>query len=61
MSYETVVKRTIWVAECDCQPEDRFRKIYTENPPRECQCPNCKKWVEPKEESYAGKDRFDKK
>lgn len=58
---ESLVKRTIWVAECDCNPDDKFRKIYEVDPPRETLCPLCKEWVTPKEETYVGKDRFDKK
>lgn len=56
--HEIVTKRVIWVAECDCNPEEKFRKMWIQNPPRECQCPLCGKWIVPKEDIYIGKDRF---
>jgi hypothetical protein len=58
---EKVTKRTIWVAKCDCDPEKGANKTYTENPPRETLCDNCRKWITPVEESYTGKDKFDGK
>lgn len=62
--HETLIKRTIWVAECNCnegKEQDKFRKIFDINPPRDVMCTFCHKWIEPKEESYIGKDKFDKK
>ena len=58
--YQTVTKRTIWVAECDCTPEDPFRVIKEDNPSREIKCTKegCGKWVEFKEQSWTGKDKF---
>ena len=66
--HETLIKRTIWVAECMCQSlrsdrndVDNFRKIYDKNPPRDVQCPHCRNWIAPVEESYIGKDKFNDK
>lgn len=59
--HETLIKRTIYVIECSCNPEDKFRKIFENDPPRDMQCPHCGSWVEPVEESYIGKERLDKK
>ena len=50
MSYEILVKRTIWVSECECG--DRCER--TENPPKERFCTKCSKWVPYKEISYTG-------
>ena len=58
--HETITKRTIWVVKCDCDPEKGLHKEFTEDPPRECLCANCGKWISPTEESYTGKDKFDK-
>ena len=49
MAHETLVKRTIWVAQCKCGEKD----IKTENPPKERLC-KCGKWVKYKEQSYTG-------
>lgn len=64
--HETLIKRTIWVAECKCnegKEEDNFRKVYTnpEDVPRETKCMICGAWIIPKEESYIGEDKFDSK
>lgn len=50
MSYETLIKRTIYVAQCDCGESD----VRTENPPRERLCTGCGRWVAYVEESYIG-------
>ena len=49
MSYEVLIKRTIYVAQCECGE----RTIVDSNPPKEKLCP-CGKWVKFKEESYTG-------
>lgn len=49
MTYEKYVKRTLWVAQCDCGE----RVERTENPPRERRC-KCGQWVAFLEQSYIG-------
>lgn len=49
MAYEVLVKRTIWVAQCDCGE----RTERAENPPKEILC-KCGKWVPFKEVSFTG-------
>jgi hypothetical protein len=49
MSHEIWVKRTIYVAQCECGK----RYEYVSSPPRERMC-ECGRWVELKEESYIG-------
>ena len=49
MSYEVLVKRTIYVSQCECGD----RVIRDEHPPKERLC-SCGKWVPFKEESYTG-------
>lgn len=56
--HETLIKRTIWVVQCDCDPVDKFRKIWDNDPPKSFMCPKCSKWHDPIEESYIGKDKF---
>ncbi len=56
-----LIKRTIFVAQCDCSKEDPFRDVRTEDPPREVMCTKCKNWVEFKEESWIGSDKLDGK
>ena len=48
------VKRTIYVAECECGERD----VRTEAPPREVRFTCCGKWVPFVEESYTGPDQF---
>ena len=49
MSHETFIKRTIYVAECECG-----EKIVVErDPPRERMC-KCGRWVKFVEQSYVG-------
>ena len=48
------VKRTIYVAECECGERD----VRTEDPPREVRFTCCGKWVPFVEESYTGPDQF---
>lgn len=55
MTVEHLVKRTIYVAKCECGE----RYVLDANPPRERQC-QCGKWVKFEPESYVGADRFDK-
>ena len=55
---ETLIKRTIWVAKCNCSLEDKFQKVFTEDPPKFTMCTLCGNWIEPKEETYIGKDKF---
>jgi len=58
--HETITRRIVWVAKCTCDPEKGLDRIFTEDPPRECQCLNCNEWITPKQESYTGQDKFDK-
>lgn len=53
MSYEVLVKRTVWVAEC---PHDK--KIADQSPARERYCSECSAWIPYVEISYTGKDLF---
>ena len=52
MSYETLIKRIIYVATCKCEQENQI--ILYDNPPREHFCNKCKIWVPFIEESYVG-------
>lgn len=54
MTVEYLVKRTIYVAACECGE----KTVLNENAPRERLCP-CGKWVPFVEESYVGPDTFD--
>ena len=47
--YEKLIKRTIYVAQCECGERD----VIESNPPRERLC-KCGKWVRYVEESYIG-------
>jgi len=49
MSHETMIKRTIYVAQCKCGERD----IVEGNAPRERLC-KCGEWVPYVEESYIG-------
>jgi hypothetical protein len=49
MSHEVLIRRTIYVSECECGS----REERTENPPKERLCP-CGKWVPFQEVSYTG-------
>jgi hypothetical protein len=51
VEYQKTVKRTIYVAECKCDPEEGWRDVKDANPPREKMCPKCGKWVTYKEET----------
>ncbi len=53
MSYERLVRRILYVAECPCG--ERYERA--ENPPREVQC-KCGEWVKFKEVSFTGPDKF---
>lgn len=55
MTVEHLVKRTIYVAKCECGES----KEFTENPPRERMCV-CGKWVPYEEVSFVGPDKFAK-
>ncbi len=55
MPHEFLVKRIICVAKCDNDEcPDPLEKEWINNPPREIQCPSCRKWVKPHEISYTG-------
>lgn len=56
MTVEHLVKRTIYVAQCECGERD----VKDDHAPRERQC-KCGKWVAYEEQSYIGADRFDGK
>ena len=49
MSHERYVKRTLWIAQCDCGE----RTERADNAPRERLCA-CGKWVPYVEQSYIG-------
>ena len=51
MIVEYHVVRKIWVAECHCNSEEPFRRIESNNAPRETQCPKCKTWLSFHEET----------
>lgn len=50
MSHEILIKRTLYVSECECG--DRHER--TDTPPKERYCNGCGKWVAFKEVSYVG-------
>lgn len=52
MSYEVLIKRTVYVAECK---KCGMRDVRTDNSPRERQC-ECREWHPFIEESYVGPD-----
>jgi hypothetical protein len=54
---ETLTKRTVWVAKCNCG----FSDVKAEDAPRETFCNTCMKWVPYVKESYTGQDRFNGK
>lgn len=54
MTVEHLVKRTIYVSQCECGDKD----VKDDNPPRERQC-KCGKWVGYEPQSYVGPDTFD--
>jgi hypothetical protein len=49
MSHEIYVKRTLYIAKCDCGEHDE--RTNTNNPPKEKLC-GCGKWVQFLEHSY---------
>ncbi len=51
MAYKTFVQRTIWTSKC---PKCGGDKTFTENPPKERFCNDCRIWIPYKEESYLG-------
>ena len=51
MVYEHQIKRTIYVAKCNCDPNEPFQDIRSSNPPRETMCPKCRTWVSFHEET----------
>jgi len=56
MTVERLVKRTVYVAACECGE----RTVLEGRAPRERQC-KCGKWVAFEPQSYVGADRFDGK
>lgn len=48
--HETLIKRTIYVAQCTCGE----REVRTEDPPREILCKMCGTWVKFQEQSFVG-------
>lgn len=57
MAHEVLIKRTIYVAKCECG----WHREVAENPPRQSLCPDCGKWVEYEESSYIGPSLSDRK
>jgi len=51
MAVEYHVVRKIWVAECKCNGVDPFRRVETDNAPRETKCPKCGTWLSFHEET----------
>jgi hypothetical protein len=51
VEYQKTVKRTLWVAQCNCDQQDPWRVIFAENAPREKMCPKCGTWVAIREET----------
>lgn len=45
MAVEYHVKRTVWVAQCNCDEREPYRNVVAENAPRETMCPKCRNWV----------------
>jgi len=56
MTVEHLVKRTIYVSQCECGERD----VKDENPPRERMC-KCGQWVPYVVESFTGPNTFDGK
>lgn len=52
MTFERLIKRTIYVAKCDCGEEP---DVKDRDPPRERQC-KCGKWAPYVEQSAIGPD-----
>jgi len=52
MTYERLVKRTIFEAKCSCGWKD----VVDKNPPREIQCPKCRTWLSYSPISWTGPD-----
>ena len=53
--FNRLIERIIFIARCDtCDWKD----VRLADPPREVMCPNCKKWLPFKEESYTGPEDF---
>jgi hypothetical protein len=51
MAHEVLIKRTIYVAKCQCG----WQREVADDPPRETLCPDCKQhWVAYEESSYIG-------
>lgn len=53
MSYERLIKRTVYIAKCEC---GNWRDVKADDPPRERQCPECRRWVPYVEQSAIGPD-----
>ena len=51
MVVEHHIVRKIYVAECKCDPQEPFRDVKTNNPPRERMCPKCGTWISFHEET----------
>ena len=45
MAVEYHVVRKVWVAQCNCNTNDPYKKVYTESAPRETRCPRCGTWL----------------
>jgi len=53
MAVEYFVKRTVWVAKCDC---GQVNDVVADNAPKSIFAKCCNKWIDYKEETYTGKD-----
>ena len=51
VEYEKIVKRTVYIAECNCGSEDKFQRVWDSNPPREVTCPKCGTWLAIREQT----------
>ncbi len=61
MIYEHQIKRTIFVAKCNCDKTEPFQDIKESNPPRERLCPKCGTWLTYHEESASSPEYGNKK
>lgn len=56
MTVRHLVQRIIYVAQCDCDPNEPWRKVEVDHAPRESMCPKCKTWRPYKEETATSEE-----
>jgi hypothetical protein len=54
MAFETLTKRILYEMRCECG----HTETVDDNPPREKQCPYCKKWNKFEKLEWTGQDKF---